>query len=88
MKDLIKRIVHSLVDNQEQVEVLEVKSGQATVFEVRVAREDLGKVIGKKGRTFKAIRSILSAASGKLKKHNSLAILDDLVGKKAPKSGN
>ncbi len=76
MQDLIKRIVHSLVDNLEQVEVLEVKNAQVTVFEVRVAKEDLGKVIGEKGRTAKAIRSIVSAASGKLKKHHSLEILE------------
>jgi predicted RNA-binding protein YlqC (UPF0109 family) len=76
MKDLIKRIVQALVDNPEQVEVLEVKSEHVSVFELRVAKEDIGKVIGKKGRTAQAIRTILSAASGKIKKRNILEILE------------
>jgi hypothetical protein len=69
MKDLIKRIVHVLVDNPEQVEVLEIKTEHVSVFELRVAKEDVGKIIGKKGRTVQAIRTILRAASGKAKKH-------------------
>ncbi len=69
MKDLIKRIVQLLVDNPEQVEVLEVKTEHVSVFELRVAKEDVGKVIVKKGRTVQAIRTILRAASGKAKKH-------------------
>ena len=76
MKDLIKRIVQALVDNPEQVEVLEVKTENVSVFELGVAKEDIGKVIGKKGRTAQAIRTILNAASGKVKKHNILEILD------------
>jgi len=76
MKDLITRIVQAMVDNPEQVEVLEVKSEHVSVFELRVAKEDMGKVIGKKGRTAQAIRTILSAASGKLKKRNVLEILE------------
>ena len=76
MKDLIKRIVQALVDNPEQVEVLEVKTESVSVFELSVAKEDIGKVIGKKGRTAQAIRTILNAASGKVKKHNILEILD------------
>jgi predicted RNA-binding protein YlqC (UPF0109 family) len=69
MKDLIKRIAQVLVDNPEQIEVSEVKSDHITVLELRVAKEDIGKVIGKKGRIAQAIRTILMAASGKLKKH-------------------
>ncbi len=69
MKDLIKRIVQALVDNPEQVEVLEVKTEPVSLFELRVAKEDVGKVIGKKGQTAQAIRTILRAASGKVKKH-------------------
>ena len=76
MKDLIKRIVQALVDNPEQVEVLEVKTENVSVFELSVAKEDIGKVIGKKGRTAQAIRTILNAASGKVKKHYILEILD------------
>ncbi len=68
MKDLIKRIVLSLVDIPEQVEVLEVKTEPVSVFKLRVAKEDVGKVIGKHGRTAQAIRTILRAASGKVKK--------------------
>ncbi len=76
MKDLIKSIVQALVDNPEQVEVLEVKSENISVFELRVAKEDIGKVIGKQGRTAQAIRTILSAASGKVKKRHVLEILE------------
>ena len=76
MKDLIKSIVQALVDNPEQVEVLEVKSENVSVFEIRVAKEDIGKVIGKQGRTAQAIRTILSAASGKVKKRHVLEILE------------
>ncbi|MBU0987628.1 MAG: KH domain-containing protein [Proteobacteria bacterium] len=76
MKDLIKRIVQALVDNPEQVEVLEVKSEHVSVFELRVAKKDIGKVIGKQGRTAQAIRTILSAASGKVKKRHVLEILE------------
>ncbi|NQT68959.1 MAG: KH domain-containing protein [Desulfobacteraceae bacterium] len=76
MKDLIKRIVQALVDNPEQVEVLEVKSEHVSVFELRVAKEDIGKVIGKQGRTARAMRTILSAASAKLKKRTVLEIIE------------
>ncbi len=76
MKDLIKRIVQALVDNPEQVEVLEVKTEPVSVFELRVAKEDVGKVIGKKGRTAQAIRTLLRAASGKVKKHIIFEIIE------------
>jgi len=76
MKDLIERIVQALVDNPEQVEILEVKTENVSIFELRVAKEDIGKVIGKKGRTAQAIRTILNAASGKVKKRTVLEILD------------
>ncbi len=76
MKDLIKRIVHVLVDNPEQVEILEVKTEHVSIFELRVAKEDVGKVIGKKGRTVQAIRTILNATSGKVKKNHILEILE------------
>ena len=64
MKDLLIQIAQSLVDNPEQVQVNEIVSTQTVVLELRVAKNDMGKVIGKQGRTANAIRSILSAASG------------------------
>ena len=76
MKDLIKRIAKALVDHPEQVEVLEVEGEQALVLELKVAKEDVGKIIGKQGRTARAIRTILSAASGKVKKHTVIEIID------------
>ena len=76
MKDLIKRIVEVLVDNPEQIEISEVEGDHITVLELRVAKEDIGKVIGKKGRNVQAIRIILSAASAKIKKHTVLEILE------------
>jgi predicted RNA-binding protein YlqC (UPF0109 family) len=76
MKDLIKGIVQALVDNPEQVEVSEIESDNVLVLELRVAKEDMGKVIGKQGRTAQAIRTILSAASGKAKKRTLFEILE------------
>lgn len=76
MKDLIKYIAQSLVDNPEQVEVDEVEGNQTSVLELKVAKEDLGKVIGKQGRTARAMRTILSAASAKVKKRTVLEILE------------
>ena len=76
MKDLIKRIVQSLVDNPEEVEVSEIEGEQILVLELKVAKEDIGKIIGKQGRTARAIRTILSAASGKTKKRTVLEIIE------------
>jgi len=76
MKDLINRIIQALVDSPEQVEVLEIRSENVTVYEIRVAKADIGQVIGKQGRTAQAIRHILSAASGKAKKRTILEILE------------
>lgn len=76
MKDLIKYIAQALVDYPEQVEVSEVQGEQTSVIELRVAKEDIGKVIGKQGRTARSIRTILSAASAKLKKRSVLEILE------------
>ena len=67
MKDLIKEIAQALVDHPEQVEVSEVKGENVLVLELRVAKADIGKIIGKQGRTAQAIRTILSAASAKMK---------------------
>jgi predicted RNA-binding protein YlqC (UPF0109 family) len=76
MKDLIKYIAQSLVDQPDQVEVTEIAGEQTSVFELKVAKEDMGQVIGKQGRMAKALRTILSAASAKLKKHSVLEILE------------
>jgi hypothetical protein len=76
MKELIEIIAKALVDYPEQVEVREVEGQATTVLELRVAQPDLGKVIGKKGRTARAIRTILSAAGMKLKKRFVLEILE------------
>lgn len=76
MKDLIKYIAQALVDNPNQVEVSEVEGNQTSVLELKVAKEDLGKVIGKQGRTARAMRTILSAASAKVKKRTVLEIVE------------
>ena len=76
MKELIKYISQALVDNPEKVEVTEIVGEQTSVIELRVAKEDLGKVIGKQGRTAKAIRTILSAASAKVHKRSVLEIIE------------
>jgi predicted RNA-binding protein YlqC (UPF0109 family) len=75
-KDLIEHIAKALVDHPEQVKVSEVEGERTSVLELSVAKEDLGKVIGKEGRTAKAIRVILGATSAKLKKHYVLEILE------------
>jgi predicted RNA-binding protein YlqC (UPF0109 family) len=76
MKELIKYMAQALVDNPEMVEVTEIIGEQTSVMELRVAKEDLGKVIGKQGRTAKAMRTILSAASTKLRKRTVLEIIE------------
>jgi predicted RNA-binding protein YlqC (UPF0109 family) len=76
MKDLIEYIAKALVDNPDEVSVAEVEGNQTSVLELKVAKEDLGKVIGKQGRTARAMRTILSAASAKVKKRTVLEILE------------
>ena len=76
MKELIKYIAKALVDLPEQVDVAEVEGNQTSVLELKVAKEDLGKVIGKQGRTARAMRTILSAASDKIKKRTVLEIIE------------
>jgi predicted RNA-binding protein YlqC (UPF0109 family) len=76
MKDLIKYIAQALVDYPEAVEVSEVEGEQTSVIELKVAKEDLGKIIGKQGRTARAIRTILGAASAKIKKRSVLEIIE------------
>ncbi len=76
MKELIQRIAQTLVDNPEQVNVQEIKTQQTIVLELRVAKEDVGKAIGKKGRTAQAMRTILSCASAKINKRTILEIIE------------
>jgi predicted RNA-binding protein YlqC (UPF0109 family) len=76
MKELVTYIARSLVDKPEDVTVAEVEGNQTTVLELTVAKEDLGKVIGKQGRTAQAMRTILSAVSSKVKKRTVLEIIE------------
>jgi uncharacterized protein len=76
LKDLVVFMAQSLVDFPEQVEVTEMVGEQTTVFELKVAKEDLGKIIGKQGRTARSLRTILNAASTKLRKRSVLEIIE------------
>jgi hypothetical protein len=76
LKELIEYIAKSLVDNPDEVTVSELEGEQTSVIELKVAKEDLGKVIGKQGRTARAMRTILGAASTKAQKRAVLEILE------------
>jgi predicted RNA-binding protein YlqC (UPF0109 family) len=76
MKELVTDIAKALVDHPEQVRVNSIEGEQVTVLELRVAPDDLGKVIGRQGRTAKSIRTLLGAAGMKLKKRFTLEILE------------
>jgi len=76
MKELIELIAKALVDRPEDVRVVEVVGERTSVIELSVAKEDLGKIIGKQGRTARAIRTILTAASTKLRKRSVLEIIE------------
>lgn len=76
MKELVEYIAKALVDSPEEVSVSEVEGEVTSVLELKVAKSDLGKVIGKQGRTARAMRVILSAASTKLRKRAVLEILE------------
>ncbi len=76
LRDLVEFMAKSLVDNPDQVEVTEIVGEQTTVVELRVSKEDLGKVIGKQGRTARSMRTILNAASTKLQKRSVLEIVE------------
>jgi uncharacterized protein len=77
MKELVEEIARALVDHPEGVQVRAVEGSQVTVLELRVHPEDLGKVIGRQGRTAKAMRTLLGAAGMKLHKRFTLEILED-----------
>ncbi|MFC1833817.1 KH domain-containing protein [Thermodesulfobacteriota bacterium] len=76
MKELIEYIAKALVDSPDDVSVSEVEGEMTSVIELKVAKSDLGKVIGKQGRTARAMRTILSAASTKIRKRSVLEILE------------
>ena len=76
MRELVEMIAKTLVDDPEEVRVSEVVGEQTTVLELRVAQHDLGKVIGRQGRTARAIRTLLGAAGMKLRKRFVLEILE------------
>jgi uncharacterized protein len=76
LKELIEYIAKALVDSPEQVKVSEIQGEKTSVIELSVAKDDLGKVIGKQGRTARAMRTILSAASTKAKKRAVLEIIE------------
>ncbi len=76
LKELVEFMAKSLVDHPDKVEVNEVVGEQTTVVELKVSKEDLGKVIGKQGRTARSMRTILNAASTKLNKRSVLEIVE------------
>jgi predicted RNA-binding protein YlqC (UPF0109 family) len=76
MRELVEHIAKALVDDMENVQVTEIEGEHVTVLELRVAQADIGKVIGKQGRTARAIRTILNANATKLKKRAVLEIIE------------
>ena len=76
MKVLVEFMAKALVDNPAQVEVTEIAGRDTSVIELKVAKEDMGKIIGKKGRNAQAMRTLLNAASAKLRKRVVLEIID------------
>ncbi len=76
MKELVEFMAKALVDNPAQVQVTEIAGRDTSVIEVKVAKEDMGKIIGKKGRNAQAMRLILNAASAQLRKHVVFEIID------------
>ncbi len=76
MKEIIEEIVKAVVDNPNDVEIKEIDGGKTKIIELKVAKDDIGKVIGKKGRTISAIRTLLASASGKEKVRYVLELLE------------
>jgi len=77
MKELVQYLAKSLVDNPDAVEVRETQGDAASVLELRVAKEDLGRIIGKQGRTAKSIRTILNAAASRVNRKVVLEIVEE-----------
>ncbi|MBN1114317.1 MAG: KH domain-containing protein [Oligoflexia bacterium] len=76
LKELVAVMARALVDSPDNVQVFETAGEQTTVLELKVAKDDLGKVIGKQGKTARAMRTVLSAAATKLRKRSILEIVD------------
>jgi predicted RNA-binding protein YlqC (UPF0109 family) len=76
MRELVELIAKALVDDPDQVQVREIEGEKVTIIELRVAQGDLGKVIGKQGRTARSIRTLLNATATKLRKRAVLEILE------------
>ena len=76
MKELVEIMAKALVDYPDQLEINEIGGGDTLVIELKAAKEDIGKIIGKKGRNVQAMRTILNAASRKFNKHVVLEIID------------
>jgi hypothetical protein len=77
MKDLVEYIAKALVDEVNRIEISEITGNQTNIIELKVAKEDIGKVIGRQGRTADAIRTILNCAAAKLSKRYILQIIDE-----------
>jgi predicted RNA-binding protein YlqC (UPF0109 family) len=77
MKELVSYIAKALVDDLEHVEISEIEGNQTNIIELKVAKEDIGKVIGRQGRTADAIRTILNCAAAKLSRRYILQIIDE-----------
>jgi len=77
MKDLVEFVAKALVDEVGKIEITEITGNQTIVFELKVAKEDIGKVIGRQGKTADAIRTILNCAAAKLQKRYILQIIDE-----------
>lgn len=76
MKELVEIMAKALVDHPEQVEVTEIRGRDTSVFELRTAKEDIGKIIGKRGQNVQAMRTILNAASKKVRKHAIIEVIE------------
>ena len=77
LKDLVEDLIKRLVDESDQVEVLESEGDKTVIYEVRVAKEDMGKVIGRKGKTIESLRTIVAACGAKQKKRCLFQIIDE-----------
>ncbi len=77
MKDLVEYLAKSLVNSPEQVDVTEIQGETAAILELRVAKEDLGRIIGKQGRTAKSIRTLLNAAASRTNRKVVLEIVEE-----------
>jgi predicted RNA-binding protein YlqC (UPF0109 family) len=77
MKELVSYITHALVDETSHIDINEIQGNQTNIIELKVAKEDIGKVIGRQGRTADAIRTILNCAAAKLSKRYILQIIDE-----------